>query len=168
MDKNKTNPLIFHENEKDVKQNPIYFMGDDTNSHEILITSDMKDYVRGDKLVVEFNGCTIYADLDQAIFINTASKIVFIRENKKLTPVEQREYLVLMNFYDGTTSYQGIQGRQQTFDYLYTIFESIDTHESLILAETVPFKDGISVYDFMKKCVEEELVDTHDFDIDQV
>ena len=63
---NKKEAIRFYDND-DWKRNPIYFMGDKTNEDEIVITSDDREYVRGDKLCVDYNGVQIYADLNQVI-----------------------------------------------------------------------------------------------------
>ena len=163
----KKEALHFYEDGESYKQQGIYFMGDKSNTHEIVITSDDREYVRGDKLCVTYNGIEIYADLNQIIYINTKNNTVYIKENKKLSEPENREYLILLASFDGTNTYQGILGRQATFDYLKGIIEEIDVDSSMILAETVAFKDSITIYEFMKKCIDEELVQNDDgFDIE--
>ena len=161
--------LRFFEDNENWKPNAIYFMGDESNEHEIVITSDDREYVRGDKLYVQYNDVDIYADLNQVIYINTKTNMVYIKENKKLSPPEEREYLVLLSFYEGEqNTYQGIVGRQNTFDYLKSIIEAIDIGSSMVLAETVAFKDSITVYDFMKRCIEDDMVQNNDgFDIEE-
>ena len=163
----KQNALHFYDENESYKKQGIYFMGDESSSHEIVITSEDREYVRGDKLYVTFNGCDIVADLNQVIYINIDTKVVYIKENKKLSPPEEREYLLLLTFYGETCTFQGVVGRQETFDYLKAVIEDIDIGSSMVLAETVPFKDRITVYEFMKKCIDEELIQNNDgFDIE--
>ena len=88
---------------------------------------------------------------------------------KELSPPDKREYLVLLSYYDESISntYQGIVGRQNVFDYIKSIVEEINIQESLILAETVEFKNAINIYDFMKECILNNAVKNDDgFDIE--
>lgn len=163
----KKDAIRFYDNDE-WKGKSIYFMGDKSNEEEIVITSDDREYVRGDKLCVEYNGIQIYADLNQVVYINQKTNVIYIKENKKLSPPEEREYLVLLSFYNEQNTFQGIVGRQDTFDYLKSIIETIDIGSSMVLAETVAFKDSITVYEFMKRCIEDGMVQNDDgFDIEE-
>ena len=64
-------------------------------------------------------------------------------------------------------TYQGFVGRQTVFDYIKSIADEIDLDKSLILTETVQYKDAINIYDFMKECIISGSVQNDDgFDID--
>ena len=157
---------FFDENEK---REMIYTLGEKKNN-EIVISSENREYVRGDKLYIEYKGAKIYADLDQVIYINTSTDVVMIKENKKLTAPEERQYLVLLHYEedDSNNTFQGIVGRQETFDFLKACIDEIDITNSLVLAETVAFKDAISVYEFMHRCIIDEMVTNDDgFDIEE-
>jgi len=164
------NPLSFHDDDSWQKK-PFYFMGQGENANEILITKNDRVYVRGEMLYVEFEGVNIYADINSAIIINTVSKTVMIKPYKELSPPEEREYLLLLVYYDEDldSTYKGIVGRQNVFDYIKDNIETIDIKKSVILAETVAIKDGISIYKFMSDCIKGETpVENEDgFDIEE-
>ena len=161
------NPISFSDN---WKKDGIYFLGDGNNTGEIVITKNDKAYVRGEQLYFKYKDTHIYADLDSIIYINTKTDIIQIKKYKELTPADQREYLVLLHYYDEeiTNTYQGFIGRQTVFDYLKSIAEEIDLEQSLILTETVEYRNAINVYDFMKECILNETVNNDDgFDIEE-
>ena len=92
-----------------------------------------------------------------------------IIKRKELTPADEREYLLLLSYYDEKmeNTYQGCVGRQNVFDFIKSIIEEIDIERSLILAETVQLKDAINIYDFMKDCILNQTVVNDDgFDIE--
>lgn len=163
----KINAINFSDN---WKKNGIYFLGDENNTKEIVITKNDKQYIRGNQLYVEYNGSHIYASLDSVIYINTITNVIQIDKYKELTPPDQRQYLVLLEYYDEElqNTYQGFVGRQTVFDYIKSIAEEIDLNKSLILTETVQYKDAINIYDFMKECILTGSVKNDDgFDIDE-
>ena len=93
----------------------------------------------------------------------------YVDKYKELTPPDQRQYLVLLEYYNEElqNTYQGFVGRQNVFDYIKSIVEDIDLDKSLILTETVQYKDAINIYDFMKECIISGSVKNDDgFDID--
>lgn len=154
---------------KDWEKKPIYFMGQD-NPNEIVITKNDKQYVVGNQLYFKYKDINIYADLDSLIYINTKTDIIQIKKYKELTPPNNREYLVLLVYYDEQlpNTFQGIIGRQETFDFIKSIAEEINMEESLILTETVEYRNAINIYDFMKECIMNKTVNNDDgFDIDE-
>ena len=164
--KEKTEALIFSDN---WKNEGIYFLGNENNGNEIVITKNDKRYVRGNQLYVEYNGSHIYASLDSVIYINTITNVIQIDKYKELTPPDKRQYLVLLEYYneEQENTYQGFVGRQTVFDYIKSIADEIDLDKSLILTETVQYKDAINIYDFMKECIISGSVKNDDgFDID--
>ena len=89
-------------------------------------------------------------------------------------------YLILLTMYEDEESEDGYDetricrewrlstGRQYTYDWLKNIIEAggIDVHKSFILSgETAP-ENAITVYRFMKTCIESNKVRGGDFDID--
>lgn len=158
---------FFDENDKNWNQG-IHFLGDSPD--EIVITKNDKQYIRGSKLCVEFNGIVIYADLDQRIVINRKTNTVYTERIKQLAPPEEREYVLLIQYYDDYESrtYESVVGRQAVFDRIKTMADDINLRSSLVLVETVPIKDSLTVYEFMKKCIEENIVENNDgFDIEE-
>lgn len=167
MDEKKQAIRFFEEDDKDWNKG-IHFLGDSPD--EIVITKNDKQYVKGSKLCVQFNGVTIYADLDQRIIINRKNNTVYMEKIKQLAPPEEREYVLLIQYYDEYESrtYESVVGRQAVFDHIKTMIDDINIRSSLVLVETVPIKDSLTVYEFMKKCIEENIVDNSDgFDIEE-
>ena len=162
-----SNPISFSD---DWKSKGIYFLGDTNNNSEIVITKNDRAYVRGDQLYFKYKDINIYTDLDNIIYINTKTDIIQIKKYKELSPPEEREYLILLVYYDEElpNTYQGFIGRQNVFDYLKSIAEEIDIEQSLILVETVEFKNAINIYEFMKECILNGTVENNDgFDIEE-
>ena len=151
------------------KVNPIrYIDGRDVTDDTILvITKEEKQYVRSGRLYVKYKGVTITADIDDAISIDTKSDEVHVFRHDELEPPENREYLLLLVYNDEELedTYQGILGRQEAFDYITNNADIIDMNKSMILSETTRVKDMWSVLHFVKKCIENDMVqNTNDFD----
>ena len=87
----------------------------------------------------------------------------------KETP-KKKTYIVL---YIGTDedgkdikSFEVIEGRKETFDFIKGIVEYIDIHESKVLTDNVSYSDAASIYDFMKyvsSIIEEDSFDIEDY-----
>lgn len=163
------------------KMEPFYFMNEgekvdpfykinEGNKHEIIITQNDRQYVRGDQICYEYKGITIFADIEDAIIVNTAMSTISIKKFKTLSPPEEREYLILLSENsdeEEENRFQGIIGRQETFDYLVSMIDSIDIHKSIILAETTCLRNAISVYKFMNRCITDGLIQNNSgFDIE--
>ena len=155
----KKNPIIQYD-ESVKKINPIIKSTDRTD-FQYVITKKDRQHVRGDKICVEVGGFYIYTDIDNAMLVNTRTKEVYIYYAEELSPSEEREYLILMVYIDDDmdNAYQGMVGRQETFDYIVENAELLDFDKSMIMAETTKLKDMISIYQFMKMCIDQETVD---------
>lgn len=87
----------------------------------------------------------------------------------KETP-KKKTYIVL---YIGTDddgkdikSFEVLEGRKETFDFIKGIVDYIDIHESKVLTDNVAYADAASVYDFMKyvsSLIEEDSFDIEDY-----
>lgn len=78
--------------------------------------------------------------------------ITFVDEEKVIDP-EDRTYLVL--YYaeiDGKDekSFEIIEGRTKTYDFIKSIAEYLDMIESKVLVNNVTLEDALSIYEFMK------------------
>ena len=156
------NPFIEDEEEIKRQQQPfVYLDGRDGDTGVLIITKEDKQYVRGDKLYVKYKGIGIYADIDDAISINTYNDEFYIFRHDELSPPTDREYLLLLVYNDESLmdTFLGISGRQDVFDYIVNNAELIDFVESKILAETTKMKDMWTVYKFMKMCIDNEMVE---------
>ena len=152
------------------KKQGLYFLGDENNKNEIVITKNDTSYIRGNMLYFKYKDIDIYTDLDNAIYINTKNDTIQIMKYKELSPPEQREYVLLLEYHNNDLSnvFQGIIGRQETFDYIKSIIEEIDIEKSIILTETVQLKDALNIYEFMKECILNGTVINDDgFDIEE-
>lgn len=149
--------------------NPIHEIGSGEDN-EIIITKDNPANVRGGKLFCIFKGGFVYTDINDTIVIDPNSNNLYIyhQEDEELTPADEREYLLLLYYSDDTTEFRGITGRQVVFDELIALSNDIDFDKSMILAETTKMKDMISIYAFMKLCVDKNLVKNNSgFDPDE-
>lgn len=156
------NPWIENiESKEDLYEKPfVYLDGRDDDEGVIIITKEDKQYVRGDKLFLKYKGISIYADIDDAISINTYNDELYIFRHDELSPPEDREYLLLLVYNDESAidTFLGITGRQEVFDYIVRIADLIDFGASKIMAETTKLKDLWSVFKFMKMCINNEMV----------
>ncbi len=154
----KVNPIIQYD-ESVRKINPL-IKSTDRNEFQYVITKKDRQHVRGDKICVEIGGFYIYTDIDNAMLVNTLTKEVHIYYAEELSPSEEREYLILMVYLDDEmeNAYQGMVGRQETFDYIVENAELLDFDKSMIMAETTKLKDMITIYEFMKMCIDQETV----------
>lgn len=156
----KINPIIKHNIDNNGKINPIMDFKD-RNEFQYIITKKDKEHIRGDNLFININGYNIYADIDDAILINTHNKMVYIYHNEEMSPSEEREYLILLVYSSNNDieyTYQGIIGRQESFDYIVSHKDILDFDQSKILAENTKMKDMITIYAFMKLCIDKDLV----------
>ena len=86
-------PIQFVDKET-YKFKPFYSIEDHPNDHNkfaILSTTENGKYVVGGMLHFNFNGVDIYTDINNAIFVDLSSKIVFIKDYILLK--EQYQYL---------------------------------------------------------------------------
>lgn len=95
------------------------------------------------------------------MLVNTKTKEVYIYYAEELSPSEEREYLILMVYNDDTMDnmYQGMVGRQETFDYIVENADLLDFDKSMIMAECTKLKDMITIYEFTKMCIDQETVE---------
>lgn len=155
----KKNPIIQYDSSV-TKINPI-MKATDTNYFQYIITKKDREHVMGDKLFVEVGGFYVYTDLDNAILVNTKTKEIYIYYAEELAPSEEREYLILMVYNDDDmeNAYQGMVGRQETFNYIVENAELLDFDKSMIMAETTKLKNMITIYEFVKMCIDQETVE---------
>ena len=67
----------------------------DKDRFAILASTETGKYVRGDMLYFNFNGVDIYTEINNAIFVDTRNKTVFIKDYHKvkeeITPTNPEE-----------------------------------------------------------------------------
>ena len=142
-------------------------IGDPSQDQEI-INRWTPGAVAGDKLFKRIGGYDLYTDITDTIVIDRRGANIFIFKDKieeDITPAAEREYLLLLVGLEDTDfedTFRGVVGRQNVFETILGIIDLIDLHESKILAETTQLKGAISIYQFMRMCVDKNLVDNPD------
>ena len=105
----------------------------------------------------------LYVPLNDTIVVDELGRniVVYDQADESLTPANERNYLILCATVDGSggQEYLSIKGRQNVFDTIVDMADVLDFQESIILAETTALKDAISLFEFMKMCVDKELVE---------
>ena len=181
VDNNIRNPLIFYDKDEKIKINPIYIIEDhpnDKNRFAILRTTENGKYVRGDSLYFKLGGFEIYTEINNAIFVDLINKTVFIKEYQKvveeITPVdpEKRQYIIMMkNINNDTDEYrwEAMEGRSTMYNFIVDNIEdlNIDPENSFVLTENVPYKDALTVYQFIQYLKNADLVEEDGLDIDE-
>ncbi len=158
--------------------NPIYNLDTCPNTPErfiILRTTSNGKYVIGNMIHYNYNGLEIVTDINNAIFVDTINNTIFIREYDKVLreiapeDPETRQYIILFTPFDKdqdevTYEWIAIEGRTATYDWIKHRAWLIDSRESLVLTENVPYKDALTVSDFVQYLHNSGIVDD-DFDI---
>ena len=155
-------PIFFMEKGKNYHVNPIYMMEEEINSRDkfvIISTTDGGKWVRGGMLYYNFNGVEVYTDINNAIFVDLKSNVMFIKEYEKvieqLKPVdpEKRQYIILMYIDDDGGEYgegcrwESMIGRTATYQWIRDNITAynFDPNHSIVLTENVAYKDALSV-----------------------
>lgn len=175
-------PFTFGNNKNAVS--PFFRTEDSIDSKEhfaILRTTENGKYVKGNMLFYEFNGVTISTDINNIIFVNVTDRSVTILPQKGQSDItspedpEERQYVLLLWCEDSNSStseehyvWRAMTGRTKVYNYIkdeidYMLF---DPKESIVLTENVPYKDALTVYQFIKYLKNGNLVEDDEFDID--
>lgn len=113
----------------------------------------------------------IFSKVEEKDFEERSKKIQegeFYVSAEKINKPNKKTYIVL---YIGTDeegkdlrSFEIIEGRKETFDFIKGMIEYLDIHESKVLTDNVSYKDAASIYDFMKYV--SSLLEGESFDIE--
>jgi len=172
---------ILNEEQQNNGINPFYIIEDHPNDKyrfAILRSTENGKYVRGGMLYFNFNGIDIYTDIDNAIFVDMINKSIYIKEYKKvkeeITPTdpEQRQYILMLTSYeddDNRYTWEAITGRNNAYYWITDNIDDrvIDPQKSFVLTENVPFRDALSVANFIRYIKNAELVEPDGFDIEE-
>ena len=179
VDSKIVSPISFVDKSKGI--NPFYVLENhpnDKNKFAILSTTENGKYVQGGMLRFVFNGVEIITEINNAIFVDTVTKTVFIKDYSKvkeeITPVdpEERQYILLLKVNNPRREeyvWEAMQGRLTTYYYIQDNIDEMefDPDNSYVLVETVPYKDALTVSNFVRYLKNAELVDVNDgFDIE--
>ncbi len=159
-------PLFFFKDEENHKIKPIYNIDDHPNDKykfAILRTTENGKYVVGNLLYFKLNGVEITTELNNVIFVDLLNKSVFIKQFDKVTetvdPVdpEERQYIIMMCCIDPDTGeqeyrWEAMTGRSTMYKYIADNedYMGIDPDTSLVLTENVPYKDSLTVRQFVR------------------
>ena len=143
----------------------------------ILRTTENGKYVRGDKLWFKLDGVEIYTDINSIIFVDMVSKTFVVQSAdkilKEIIPEDpnHRQYILLMKRYESNEEifqWESMTGRIETYNYIVDNIEimGIDPKASFVLTENVPYKDALTIADFVRYLKNSELVENDGFEID--
>ncbi len=174
-------PVEFLKPGEQYQQSPISKIENDINGitrFAILKTTDHGKWLRGNMLYYEMNGVSIYTEDTNIIFVNTEAKTMFIRDNSKveaeINPVspEEKQYIILyidIGYENADEEFplrwESVVGRTSAYENIKANVEVIDPDKSLVLAETVPLKDALTVREFMNYLKNSGLIIDDYFDI---
>ena len=173
-------PIKFVDPKQDIKINPFFIMEDHPNDKyrfAILSSTENGKYVKGGMLAFNFNGVEIYTELNNAIFVDMINKTLFIKDYHKvkeeITPkdAEQRQYIILMKCEGEQDVYtwEAMTGRTSIYRFIVDNIDELNFNpeESYVLVETVPYKDALTVANFVRYLKNGELVPEDGFDIEE-
>lgn len=131
-------------------------------SFAILKTTEGGKYMRGNMLYYCLNGVSIYTDMNNVIFVDTVNNTMWVREYEKILKEiepdnpEQKQYVILytdLSYEDEEMEYpfrwEAVTGRTNAYENIKINAPVIDMDKSLVLVETVPLKDSLTVRQFI-------------------
>lgn len=135
-------------------------------------------YMRGNLLYYSFNGIEIYTEPTNVIFVDLINNTLFIKDIEKIqrdinpTNPEQKEYIMLytdIGFENAEEEFplrwESVVGRTTAYENIKLNAPVIDIDKSLILTETVPLKDALTVREFVNYLQNSDFVDDELFNI---
>ncbi len=170
--------IYFIEDGEDYHVNPIYKIDEERNSPDrfvIVKTTANGRFLIGNMLHYNYGGIDIITDSDNAIFVDTIGKTVFIREFDKalreIAPIdpEQRQYVMLLfnpTEDDHPSEWQSVVGRLNAYQWIKNNIELFDPQQSLVLTENVTLKDALTISQFIKYLKNGEIIGDDGFNIE--
>lgn len=166
-DKKAVNPLIT------IKDHP-----NDKDHFVILKTTEHGRYIVDGMLHFKIFGITVITEINNAIFVDMIQKIVFIKNYERVTEEiqpkdpEQRQYIIMYTAVDNDEEvyrWEAMTGRTTMYEWIRDNIDEImiEPNESYVLVETVPYKDALTVVEFIKYLQNADMVDRNEFDIDE-
>lgn len=135
-------------------------------------------YMRGNTLFYSINGVEIYTESTNVIFVDLKNNVLFIKEYEKvineINPVdpEDKQYIMLYTDlgYENPDEefplrWEAVTGRSQAYENIKSNAPVIDIDKSLVLVETVAFKDSLTVRQFVEYLKNSNIIDDETFDI---
>lgn len=174
-------PISFVKPGEDYRTNPVGYIEHDINGVDrfaILKTTENGKYMRGNTLYYKLDNVEIYTEATNVIFVDLKNKTMFIREYEKVLKEinpddpEQRQYILLYTDmgYETTDEefplrWEAVSGRSQAYENIKINAPVIDIDKSLVLVETVAFKDSLTVRQFINYLKNGNLIKDETFDI---
>lgn len=131
-------------------------------SFAILKTTEGGKYMRGNMLYYRLNDVSIYTDANNVIFVDTVNNTMWVREYEKVLKEiepdnpEEKQYIILYTdlcYEDDEVEYpfrwEAVTGRTAAYENIKINSSVIDVDKSLVLVETVAFKDCLTVRQFV-------------------
>lgn len=163
----------------------VSFMNKEINGRDTFAITKFTNngkYLVGNLLYYSLNGVEIYTDKENIIFVDLTNKKMFIRKyEEKLNKIDSitnttkdKEYIVLyadMNE-DGESDlplqWEAYIGREDCYAGILSNVHNIDIDRSIVLVDTVPVKDALSVRDFVNyiknaNYIEDDGIDINDY-----
>ena len=180
VDNNGLRPGIYFAKEgEEWRVNPIYSLDNVRNTPKrfvILRTTGDGKFLKGGMLVYKYKGVEIYTDAKNAIFVDTTSNRLWIRDYDRvlseIDPVdpEERQYVFIMydEFGDEViTEWESTIGRSQAYLFVKNNIDRMDPDKSIVLTDNVAMKDALTVHQFVNHLKNSGLVPLDDdFEID--
>ena len=163
--------VSFVEDGEYYQKSPIGYIERDINGPDrfaILKTTDNGKWMRGNMLYYRLNGIEIYTEENNVIFVDLKQNTLWIKEYSKVieeinpTNPEDKEYIILYRDLgyqddDGITldstefplRWEQVVGRLNVYENIKVNAPVIDIDKSYVLVETVPFKDAMTIRQFM-------------------
>lgn len=163
------------------QESPIAFMENEINGTEnfaILKTTAGGKFLRGNLLFYKLNGVEVYTDSNNIIFVDTVNNTLFIKEYAKVIneiapeDPEKKQYIILYTDlgYENSDEefplrWEAVQGRKTAYETIKANASIIDIDKSIVLAETVAFKDSLTVREFVNYLKNSDYIEDDSFDI---
>lgn len=172
-------PIKFVEPGKPIS--PISYIENDINGSTrfaILKTTENGKYMRGDTLFYSLNGVEVYTESTNVIFVDLGNNTLWIKDYEKAvneinpTNPEEKQYILLYTDigYENSDEefplrWEAVSGRTNAYENIKINAPIIDIDKSLVLVETVAFKDSLTVRQFVEYLKNANIIDDSTFDI---
>ena len=145
------------------------------------ITKDTENgkYNVSGMLYYKLNGVEIYTELNNIIFVDTVANTLVIKEYAKVSAnispssPEEKQYIVLYTDIGYESSeeefplrWESYIGRKDTYESIKANLSVIDMDKSLVLVDTVPVKDSLTIREFIQYLQNAEYVNKEEIDLD--
>ena len=180
-DRKPQSPINFLKKNENYQVSPISKIENDINGitrFAILKTTDHGKWLRGNMLFYELDGVSVYTESTNIIFVNLETKTMFIRDNDRVaneispTDPEEKQYIILYTDlgYENADEefplrWEAVSGRTNAYENIKINAPIIDIDKSLVLVETVAFKDSLTVRQFVEYLKNANIIDDSTFDI---